>query len=637
MKIQKYLSEIEDELISLIDKNKGLYIIASCGCGKSYFVKEVLMKRYKVLNVNFLNIANNQNFSDSYIEGGSKVSLIDGYCSKSINIKNLQYISDEAANNFDLLVLDEVQELWFSSNYRKESGDELVKQLKRFKKVFVLTGTPLTGVDLINELGLKVIEIEKESKEEKDKYQFFLVQGLNYSNIGSFTKDLLNEGKAVIIKSDKNRQGIRERLIKENIVFQDIQSSDRGVKGSCTQYLIENESLPLSSDCFICTSILVGAVNIKETLEEREIVYVCFVQDIGTPHQLIQLMGRSRNQKKVIYIGFDEAKEFDISFTHIIYQNQESLYETKINKEKERLISSSFKTPSDWKNYLSSQTEGEILHKFLYEDENKKERIKEEKFDWFDFIKLARENNLLDSYSLSFVVKNGKEPKVIESPNRKYINYIYCDKTQKGKNILKLMDLGFQVEKYDDKKLSTLCYIMEVVNIFCFLASRGNEIDQALLEDIRNGVININSEAFKALFSQLLKIKRLKDGGSQDLTKIDIRRKIEKPYDIISNFPKTFIGLIRGKEIFLNYLQDGIFRNVFDDEYNILLESQKNNLSKRGFQKQKVKVINDNKKYLFGKLGKTYESINDCMSDLNISNKTVAKLIKEGFIEKVQI
>jgi hypothetical protein len=71
--------------------------------------------------------------------------------------------------------LDEVQELWFSSNYRKESGDLLIEQLKRFKKIFVLTGTPLTGVDLINELGLKVIEIEKESKEEKDKYEFNLV------------------------------------------------------------------------------------------------------------------------------------------------------------------------------------------------------------------------------------------------------------------------------------------------------------------------------------------------------------------------------------------------------------------------------------------------------------------------------
>jgi hypothetical protein len=59
MKIKKYLAEIKDELLSLIDQNKGLYIIAGCGCGKSYFVKEVLMKRYIVLNVNFLNIANN--------------------------------------------------------------------------------------------------------------------------------------------------------------------------------------------------------------------------------------------------------------------------------------------------------------------------------------------------------------------------------------------------------------------------------------------------------------------------------------------------------------------------------------------------------------------------------------------------
>ncbi len=635
MKIKKYLAEIKDELLSLIDQNKGLYIIAGCGCGKSYFVKEVLMKRYIVLNVNFLNIANNQNFSESYIEGGSKVSQIDGFCSRSINVKNLQYISEEAANNFDLLVLDEVQELWFSSNYRKESGDLLIEQLKRFKKIFVLTGTPLTGVDLINELGLKVIEIEKESKEEKDKYEFNLVQGLNYNNIGSFTKDLLEKGKAVIIKSDKNRQGIRERLIKENIIFQDIQSSDRGVQGSCTQFLIENETLPLDCNCFICTSILVGAVNIKETIEEREIVYICFVQDIGTPHQLIQLMGRSRNQKKVIYIGFDEAKDFDISFSHIIYQNQESLFETKTNLEKERLISSSFKEANDWKKYLVNQTGGEILYKSS--NVNKKDEIKEDKYDWFKFIKLAKENNQLDNYSISFVVKNGKEPKVIESPNRKFVNYIYCDKTQKGRNILKLLDLNFNLESFDDKKLSTLCYIYEVAKIFSYLSSKGSELEKALFSDLKNGLININSESFKTQFSLLLKIKRLKDGESQDLTKVDIKRKIEKPYEVIINFPKTFSGIIRDKDIFLNYLQDGIFKNVFDDEYNCYIESQKERLSKRGFQKQKVKVINENKKYLQGKLGKVYNSVEECRKDLKIGHSTLAKLIKEGFIQKVEI
>jgi hypothetical protein len=51
-----------------------------------------------------------------------------------------------------------------------------------------------------------------------------------------------------------------------------------------------------------------------------------------------------------------------------------------------------------------------------------------------------------------------------------------------------------------------------------------------------------------------LKIKRLKDGESQDLTKVDIKRKIEKPYEVIINFPKTFSGIIRDKDIFLNYL-----------------------------------------------------------------------------------
>lgn len=628
MKIKRYLTEKKDDLIRLINENKGLYIISGCGCGKTYFVKEVLMKQFKVLNINFLNIANNQNFKETYIEGKDKVSLIDGFCSKSINVKNLQYISDEAANNFDLLVLDEVQELWFSSNYRKESGDLLVNQLKRFKKLFVLTGTPLIGANLIDELGLKVVVIEKENKEEKDKYEFKLIQGLNYNNIGAFTKDLLEKGKAVIIKSDKNRQGIREKLIKENIGFQDIQSSDRGIKGSCTQYLIENETLPLDCNCFICTSILVGAVNIKETLEEKEIVYICFVQDIGTPHQLIQLMGRSRNQKKVIYIGFDEANEFDISFSHIVYQNQESLFETEINKEKERLISCSFSSSKDWIDYLVSLTDGKIEFPPLRSYEYKS--VDNDKFDWGKFIQLARQNNILDNYELSFVVKNGKEAKVIASPNKKDINYIYCEKVQKGRNILKLMNLGFQVEEFDKAKLSKLCYIMEVANIFIWLSLKGSELDKALFEDLKNGLIGIDSNIFKTQFSQLLKIRRLENGEIKELKENDTKRKIEKPYEVIKDFPKTFIGIIRGKEIFLNYLQDGKFKNVFDDEYN--LYKPKNN--KSNVKKQKVIVVNDDNKYLIGKLGQTFNSCQACKDELGISKPTFSTLIKKGYLLK---
>jgi hypothetical protein len=59
------------------------------------------------------------------------------------------------------------------------------------------------------------------------------------------------------------------------------------------------------------------------------------------------------------------------------------------------------------------------------------------------------------------------------------------------------LDLNFNLESFDDKKLSTLCYIYEVAKIFSYLSSKGSELEKALFSDLKNGLININSESFK--------------------------------------------------------------------------------------------------------------------------------------------
>ena len=234
IKVNRFLDE-SNELKEIIRDNQSVYIIGGCGIGKSYFVREYLMKTYITLNVNFLNVLNLQNFVDSYIDRNAIINS-KGKESISINVKNLQYISDEALGNIDLVVVDEIQELWLSSNYRGETGDSLMNQLIRAKgkgcRIVVISGTPIGGVSIVEKLNLEVVEVIKTQIEDKDTYNYIFLQGLTKLNIGEFAKQQIEQDYTIVIKSDKDRKEIKQRLTQSGIDFEDIQSSDKLVSGS---------------------------------------------------------------------------------------------------------------------------------------------------------------------------------------------------------------------------------------------------------------------------------------------------------------------------------------------------------------------------------------------------------------------
>ena len=209
LKVNNYLSEIQEEIIEKLESTNGIFLCAGCGLGKSYLIREVLMKRYKCLNVNFLNILNNQNFQDTYEEGKKSVLEYKGTESKTINVANIQFISAECLNNLELLIVDEIHNTHFHATFRRCCGDSLVEQLQRFKeagvKILVVSGTPIGGISLGKRLGLTSIKVEKKNIEEKDKYIFTFREGLNCLNVADFALNLENQGKTVLIITDLNR------------------------------------------------------------------------------------------------------------------------------------------------------------------------------------------------------------------------------------------------------------------------------------------------------------------------------------------------------------------------------------------------------------------------------------------------
>lgn len=649
MTIESYISDSQ-EIKDYIDRTNNVFLISGCGTGKSFWVREYLMKKYKTLNVNFIEAINKQNFSESHLIGGKAVREKSGSDSASINVKNLGNISDDVIRGLDLLVIDEIQELWFSSCYRAESGDNLVKQIKRFQslgsKIIVISGTPIVGTDIFKSLGFETLEIQKKVVDEKDRYKFTFIQGLNYNNIGEYTKSLIDDGKTVIIKNDNKRDHIMQRLNKSGIDFESIQSDDKNIKDSSTKYLIDNQVLPGDVECFISTKILCGGLNINDKLEDKEIIYICFAKEIEAPQLAIQLAGRSRKQKKNLIIGYDKDSDFDINYSHTLYDLSDSLIKTDINNEKEVLLKQNYNSCKDWINYFKRVCSCDTYFEacYLYT----KDKVEPIETDWKRYINLLVSSKIEGTYNESFKVKvcheTWKDP--IESEYS--YKYIFCTNKTKGKLIIKALDLGFKIESYDEEELDILLSIVGYSKVFSKMLDKpGNE---GIKEDIINGVLNFDSATLTKLFSDTFQIKKIVNGKEVEVSKNDKYRMIDKPLMIISHFRETFLSLIQGICIYNIVEEDNLRCNLINQRWNFISKFDKEYMKYQQEQidrareisqvrskasSKRLKVISEGHKKLVGLLNNIYNSCEEAIGKIGVSKNTLTSLIKNGYIIKL--
>lgn len=658
--VNKYLSEADTEITDILENNYGLFCVAGCGLGKSYYVKHYLMKKYRTINVNFLNVLNLQSFKDTYAAGKEAVEKYDGNTSISINVQNLRNIPTESLNKVQLLVLDELQNLYFQATFRqKVTGDSLVEQLKRFKeagvKILVITGTPICKAKLSKELGLVSKEIIKRDLEEKDSYRFTFVEGLNYINTVDFCQNLVMKGKTVVVLSDLNRKYIRKALIKNLANFADIQTADKTISNSSTKYIVDNERLPDNTDIFLSTSVIAGGINLLETEDEKEIVYLTTVKDIGNPQQLIQLAGRSRNQKKVIYVGYDDEKDFDINFQHIIYDNSISnVFKTNTVTEMEALLSQSFKDMKSWLGYIKRFCQKVEIYK---EEFNLfiEEKEKLDEVNWSDFAKLIRAENIDKGklYSEYFRVKSETTDNhfsIIENPNNKgYNKWVYVNNVKKARNILRAMDLGFRVEDMSNEQITRLLQVIYVAKSFSYLTENGYD---GLRQDVLLNKLDLSSGAVQDLFCDLFKCSKVVNGKVEALTDWKKSSRVALPIYVFANYKSTVGALVRVfytstllSNIFIENRNKycGLYVEEFYKEDAIVeeaIEKKKEEIKKanaKGGSKntKKIKVISENNKRLKGLLNTEYSSVNEASEKLGINRNTITRMIKKGLLEEV--
>lgn len=658
IKVNSFLSEAENEIFDLLENNKGIFLCSRCGIGKSYFIKEILMKKKRTLVVNFLNILNQANFYDSYLEGKKRVEQYDGSTSATINVQNLEFVGDSALGNIECLVLDELQELYLSATYRAVAGDMLIAQLKRFRdrgiKLILMTGTPM-GKTLREELGLASVEVIKKEIRDSDKYEFTFMKGLAYSNVAKETKRLLNKGKIVVLLSDLNRKRIRKLLLDNKISFLEFQSSDRQINNSATRYMINNQQLPKDVSVFLSTSVIAGGINLNELPDDREIVYVTFCKDINNPLRLIQLAGRSRNQKKVAIVGYEKDEDFNITYNHVIYDNQQqNLLKSNTVQEMEALLGDDFNELDDWSAYITRFC-GKETKIFKEDFIIKKEKAETEETDWKKFIKLVKESKAKNiSYNDYFKIKTeaGNNLTLIDSPSG-YNKWLYCSNVVKARRILKALDLGYELENMDDSKIDRLLEVIYTAKMFCWLSDKDEYQD--FRRDLLKNKIDLSIETLRNRFMEIFKVSKYVNGQKEELKDWQSSSRVCIPLKIFTDYEETVTALIRSFiakyylsiafsiKSFSGYvlsfeLEDDKVEEALEKKKEKEIEAKVSGGAKGGSKSKsnkKIKVISEANKRLKGLLNTEYASVNEASEKLGITRKSISQMIKKGLLEAV--
>lgn len=567
--VDNFLGE-STELISFIDENQLTYLMAGCGLGKSYFTKNVLMKKYRVLNVNFLNTVNLQNFSGTYEEGPKNAGNYDGKRNLTINVENLKHISDEAIKEIDILVVDEIQKMYQDISYRSSCGSSLEYNIERFikagKKVLVMTGTPISGIKFLDKFN-KVV-VKKNIINDSSRYIFIFKKGLTYFNISEYACDLAKkEGKVPVLLINKTwRFKIKSRLEELGLQVGMLESDEKKLDGSATKYIMTeingNYYLPTNDyDVFISTSVLQEGINLNNVAEE--LVFITLVEEIKTPHQLIQFAGRARDQRKIAVVGFRSENEFNINYLHSYYENLGAVcLNDAANIEYESVISNEFNEFDDWKNYISEFTISKIK---INEYEKREIRFNnsENSTNWTKIIEIIKKNKERKIVAKKLVDNVEDGFKLVEREENKV--WLFTDNSVKCRQLIKAIENGLVINGTKDLD-SYLLQINTVLNMVKMVENSGNLLYRRVFEKVFDGTIE--DDEFNDLFKSLFNIKFMENGKPVDYKLVkenrlnhDLKKKISKPYEVFTAFPLT------SKILIAKYADDGFY--TFKNNINL--------------------------------------------------------------------
>lgn len=521
-----------------------------------------MMKHGVVLNVNFLNILNQQNFPETYREGRGAAEEWDGSSSLTINVENLKYISDAALKKCNYVVIDEIQKLYQDDYRRTSCGDKLIEQIKRIQglrvPLLVMSGTPVVGVKFRQELGFSLLKVNKQVVTEKDDYNVTFCEGLTAFNVAKKVKELVDSGETVVILSNLHRHIIGKHLTQEGINYEDVLSDDKTVQNTATNYIMKNQVLPEDVNVYLSTSVLQEGVNLKDG-PERPITFITFLDDIKTPNQAVQFAGRAREQRKKLIIGYRNGEDFEISSSKVVYDHSGALDSSFSEYAKANF--DHFKSIKDWAMYFRKAVEGKL--DFKYSAFLEKSVKGKEKLNVDEILGLLGKAPILKPSGVSFAdyfKVHGKgtqaAAKIIDNPNGKGVNmWMKTGNCTLVRNLLRALDYGFDLTDMEELELKTLAGMINFSGIFTKLTVKMDP-ESTLFSDLAFNTYGGKriSEEFKSKFKEYFKVSRVKNGEVSELEETEAKYKemVDKPLEMMDQFTETFSEIIRRRISGLN-------------------------------------------------------------------------------------
>lgn len=364
LKDNEYIYDKKDEIFELL--KPGINLIESgTGTGKTTFVNKffediynsegqplsfiehqntVITEPYNSVIVTKFQKQSDKGIVD-IVKGSKRIKLIENSSNNvCTNYYHINLLNDEAINNIDLLIIDE-SHLLFSEAYRFGSISGFIHKVNKFKKVILMTGTPI--YECIFFKGCNTIYIDKEDK-RKITHEFLRfnpcteVQFFNICVISEFVRTLVSNGKKVFIydkdislQNCKRFQAINNDL---KIAIYHKKHADEVSSTDDMKYIDENHILGDRFDIIISSCYFsVG----NDLYDEGKAAVIMIGMHI--PSEIIQVVGRWRHMYEIniytvikdkyeeIYDELDFNKLFEHKLNEIIrVKNDYTIRDTSI-------------------------------------------------------------------------------------------------------------------------------------------------------------------------------------------------------------------------------------------------------------------------------------------------------------------
>ena len=321
LKDDEYLYDKREEIFDNL-KNGVNLLESDTGTGKTTFVikyfKDIVDKEKDILNYNSChtntiitepyNSVIDSKFNDLFNEGivdivkkSKRIKIIENKSSNvCTNYYHINLLKDDDIDKVDLLIIDE-SHLLFAEAYRFGSISEFIHKIYKFKKVILMTGTPIYEYEFFKDCNI----IYAEKKDPRYITHEFLrfqpcteVKYFNICALSEFVHTLVGNGKKVFIYdkdiSLQNCKRFKSLNSDLKIAIYHKKHADEPSKTEDMQWIDENHMLGDKFDVIISSCYF----SVGNDLYDEGKAAVIMV-GMHIPSEIIQVDGRWRNMAEI--------------------------------------------------------------------------------------------------------------------------------------------------------------------------------------------------------------------------------------------------------------------------------------------------------------------------------------------------